>query len=510
MTAEVINVEASSAAAATVDVETVKAPVDVVSSKPTKVEKISSFREETNFVSDLKDLEKKALSEFKSKLEDAIVNNTLFQKKEEKEKEQSAKPEEQSKDNEDAAPAAAAVTESDEQSKDNEDAAAAVTESDSAVHEKEEKIIQEDKTEEPAAAVATAAEISLWGVPLLPSKGGESTDVVLLKFLRARDFKVSESFEMLKKTLQWRKDNSIDSILEEDLGRQDLAAAFYTDGTDRVGHPVSYNIYGVFNDQEVYSKAFGIGTEEEAEKKKNGIQQFMRWRIQLLEQSIQKLELKPGGVSSLLQISDLNNSPPPSKKELRTAMKQAVGILQDNYPELVARNIFINVPFWYYAMNALLSPFLTQRTRSKFVVARPARVTETLLKYISIEQIPVQYGGFKRENDYEFTDEEITEVPVKAGSTAVIEIPATEVSGGTLLWDVTVVGWEVRYKEEFVPADAGSYTIIIQKEKKIGSGGEAVRNSYRNGEAGKVVVTVENCSGKKKRVMYRYKTQKSA
>ncbi|CAN1135766.1 PATL5 [Linum perenne] len=59
----------------------------------------------------------------------------------------------------------------------------------------------------------------------------------------------------------------------------------------------------------------------------------MRWMIHLLEQSIQKLELKPDGVSSLLQISDFNNSPPPSKKELRTAMKQAVGILQDNYPD---------------------------------------------------------------------------------------------------------------------------------------------------------------------------------
>ncbi|CAN1135767.1 PATL4 [Linum perenne] len=172
----------------------------------------------------------------------------------------------------------------------------------------------------------------------------------------------------------------------------------------------------------------------------------MRWMIHLLEQSIQKLELKPDGVSSLLQISDFNNSPPPSKKELRTAMKQAVGILQDNYPDWSLETIFINVPFWYYAMNALLSPFLTQRTRSKFVVARPARVTKTLLKYISIEQIPVQYGEFKRENDYEFTDEEITEVPVKAGSTAIIEIPVTEVSGGTLLVGVgrrlaAGVGW---------------------------------------------------------------------
>ncbi|CAN1234980.1 PATL5 [Linum perenne] len=58
------------------------------------------------------------------------------------------------------------------------------------------------------------------------------------------------------------------------------------------------------------------------------VSRSLSWRIQFLEQSIQKLELKPGGVSSLLQISDLNNSPPPSKKELRTAMKQVVGILQ--------------------------------------------------------------------------------------------------------------------------------------------------------------------------------------
>ncbi|CAN1160367.1 PATL6, partial [Linum perenne] len=88
----------------------------------------------------------------------------------------------------------------------------------------------------------------------------------------------------------------IDSIREEDLGRQDLAAAtFYTDDTNLVGHPMTYNIYEVFNDQDVYSKAFGIGTEEE---------KLMTWRIQHLEQNIPKLELKRDDVSSLLQISD--------------------------------------------------------------------------------------------------------------------------------------------------------------------------------------------------------------
>ena len=64
-----------------------------------------------------------------------------------------------------------------------------------------------------------------------------------------------------------------------------------------------------------------------------------------------------------------------------------------------------------------------------------------------------------------------------------------------------MLGWEVNYKEEFVPADEGSYTIIVRKGKKMGAGEEAVRNSFRAGEPGKVVLTVENTSHKKKKVL---------
>jgi len=73
-------------------------------------------------------------------------------------------------------------------------------------------------------------------------------------------------------------------------------------------------------------------------------------------------------------------------------------------------------------------------------------------------------------------------------------------------WDLSVLGWEVSYKEEFVPTDEGSYTVIVQKGKKMGSQEGPVRNSFRNNEAGKVFLTIENNSNKKKRVLYRYKT----
>ncbi|KAK2640959.1 hypothetical protein Ddye_022722 [Dipteronia dyeriana] len=471
--------------------------------EPKTVEKCSSFKEESNFLSDLKEFERKALNDLKSKLEEAILGNTLFNKPDQKKTEKSTTITTESEKKETEKP----VQEEEEAKPVEEEAKAeeeGEKEKEKTIEESNEAERKEHEEEEEEKGVEIDNNVELWGVPLLPSKLAKGIDVVLLKFLRAREFKVNDAFEMLKKTLQWRNENSIGSILEEDhdLG-SDLSSAAYMNGIDREGHPVCYNVYGVFEKEELYQKTFG--TEEKRS-------QFLRWRLRLMEMGIQKLNLKPGGVSSLLQINDLKNSPGISKKELRVSMKQAVDLLQDNYPEFVARNIFINVPFWFYALNALLSPFLTQRTKSKFVVARPAKVTETLLKYIPAEELPVQYGGFKRENDFEFCNENgvVSEITMKAGSTETIEISADEVGGAAITWEVSVLGWEVNYKEEFVPTDEGSYTVIIQKGKKIVSQDEPIRNTFRNNEPGKVVITILNGSNKKKRVFYRYKIKNSS
>lgn len=50
-------------------------------------------------------------------------------------------------------------------------------------------------------------------------------------------------------------------------------------------------------------------------------------------------------------------------------------------------------------------------------------------RYIAAEDIPIQYGGLKRENDTEFSAENggVSERIIKSGSTETIEIPAPEV-----------------------------------------------------------------------------------
>lgn len=50
--------------------------------------------------------------------------------------------------------------------------------------------------------------------------------------------------------------------------------------------------------------------------------------------------------------------------------------------DLIPLKVFINVPWWYLAVNRMISPFFTQRTKSKFVFAGPSKTAETLFKWV--------------------------------------------------------------------------------------------------------------------------------
>ncbi|KAL0326387.1 UNVERIFIED_CONTAM: Patellin-3 [Sesamum radiatum] len=532
-----------------------------------KVAESASFKEESNKVDDLIDPEKKALDEFKKLIQEALNKHEFTappppppapakeeepkpeEKKEEEPKAEEKKEEEpkaeEKKEEEPKAeekteaceapaevpPPAEPVKEEEVEKKVEEKATPppAAEPSETVVEKVEEKVeaVEEIKEtivhevtapapppcEEPAAAPAEEEkpkeeettpppppeEVSIWGIPLLAD---EKSDVILLKFLRARDFKVKEAFAMLKSVVAWRKEFKIDELLEEEGIVEGLEKVVYMHGVDREGHPVCYNAFGEFQNKELYSNTFA-----DAEKRAK----FLRWYIQFLEKNIRNLDFSPDGTCTIVQITDLKNSPGLIlfKKELRQATNQALQLLQDNYPEFVAKQVFINVPWWYVAYNRMISPFLTQRTKSKFVFAGPTKTAETLFKYIAPEQVPVQYGGLSKEGEQEFTPADpATEEIIKPTCKHTIELPITE--AGTLVWEVRVVGWDVSYGAEFVPSDEGGYTWIVQKSRKIGPTDEQVIGcSFKVGETGKIVLTFDNQTSKKKKLLYRSKTKPS-
>uniref|UniRef100_A0A2N9G9E4 CRAL-TRIO domain-containing protein n=1 Tax=Fagus sylvatica TaxID=28930 RepID=A0A2N9G9E4_FAGSY len=358
----------------------------------------------------------------------------------------------------------------------------------------EKKALQELKDK---FLASEASDSSMWGIPLLG--GDDKADVILLKFLRARDFRVPDSLTMLLKCLAWRKEFGADNVVEEELGFKELEGVVaYMHGYDREGHPVCYNAYGVFKDRDMYERIFG---DEEK------LQKFLRWRVQVLERGINLLHFKPGGVNSIIQVTDLKDMP---KRELRVASNHILSLFQDNYPEMVARKIFINVPWYFSVLYSMFSPFLTQRTKSKFVISKEGNVAETLYKFIRPEDVPVQYGGLSRLSDLQNgPPKPASEFTVKGGEKVNIQIEGIE-AGATITWDIVVGGWDLEYSAEFVPGAEGSYTIAVEKPRKIAANEEAIHNSFTPREAGKMVLSVDNTASRRKKVAaYRYIVRKS-
>ncbi|KAD4385285.1 hypothetical protein E3N88_25453 [Mikania micrantha] len=459
-------------------------PVQVQVPEPEKVAASTSFKEETNVVGELPDPQKTALDELKLLIKEALNKHEFSAPAPVTEEEKSV------------AEVPEAVVECEKEEKDGPAPESepsekkVIVETESCIDEdgaKKIEAIQETivKTENLAPPPCAAEEVSIWGIPLLAD---DRTDVILLKFLRARDFKVKEALTMLKNVIAWRKDFKIESLVDEDLGINDEEEMVYMQGVDKDGHPVCYNAY---RNKELCEEML---SDEEKRKK------FIRWRIQFLEKSIRKLDFRPDGISTIVQVNDLSYSPAPFKKELR----QVFQLLQDNYPEFVAKQVFINVPWWYLAFYKMINPFFTQRTKSKFVFAGPSKTTETLFKYISPELVPVQYGGLSRDGEQEFTtSDSIIEDIVKPACQHAIELPAPEAC--TLVWEARVVGCEVCYGAEFVPSAEDGYTVIVQKSRKVTGDESVICGRFKCGETGKVVLTFYNQSSKKKKVLYRFK-----
>ncbi|KAK1420561.1 hypothetical protein QVD17_22253 [Tagetes erecta] len=334
-------------------------------------------------------------------------------------------------------------------------------------------------------------EIELWGVPLLPSRGLDRIDVILKKFLKAKDYNAQNALEMIGNTIMWREDFNADKVFDEMFG-PDLDNIGYIEGKDKAGHPLCYQLYEAFKDKDMLRNRFG--TKETSEE-------FLRWRIKLMEGCIRKLDFKPDGADCVIQIIDVKNIPRQFLNEIFQGSKKYFSILQENYPGLIYRFVIVNVPMWFFAFYTMNMRLMTRKYKVMYV--KPSAITETLLKFIEPEHLLAQYGGVGRLGS-EFTpDEKIIEQKLKGYATDNIEIPTTEEQVGmTVYWDITVTGSEVSYKEEFVPEDEGSYNVLVQTGIQIG---RMTSNSFHVTEPGKILISLANPTSKSRKVFYRYK-----
>ncbi|KAE8710856.1 hypothetical protein F3Y22_tig00110319pilonHSYRG00486 [Hibiscus syriacus] len=185
---------------------------------------LSSYKEESTRVADLVYNEKKAVEELKVLVREALDKHEFFG---------SAIPPQQQEPKEEEAETETVAVETKEQypkkesinrveSGDTEGKVAPTAGSDS-VEDDGAKTVEAIEDTSKADAVSEdqvkdankvlPQEISIWGIPLLAD---ERNDVILLKFLRTRDFKMKEAFTTLQNTIRWRKQFGIHELVEQD------------------------------------------------------------------------------------------------------------------------------------------------------------------------------------------------------------------------------------------------------------------------------------------------------
>lgn len=243
------------------------------------------------------------------------------------------------------------------------------------------------------ALVSEAAHNEVYGIQLTKSNPF-LTKLILQKFLRANQNDLEAAKGQLLETLKWRKEFDPIKAAGESFERSKFEGLGYILKVEGVpGSPnamdiVTFNIYGAVKDNKA---TFG------------DLDAFLRWRVGLMEKSIQALDL-PSATKSIpnygegtdpyqgfqihdyLQVSFLRRDP-----LVKTATSKTIEILGKHYPETLSRKFFVNVPVvmgWVY-------------TAVKMIVAKETAKKFTVLSYGKDlagelgKGVPKEYGGDK-------------------------------------------------------------------------------------------------------------------
>ncbi|KAI9220058.1 CRAL-TRIO domain-containing protein [Blastocladiella britannica] len=225
----------------------------------------------------------------------------------------------------------------------------------------------------------------IWKVNLANVHGSDYTltpgqSVVLLKFLRAREFVVADALAMLTATLVWRRDFNVQSVLTESFP-ESMQAVGQVCGRTRTGEPITFNYYGALDVDAVLTDAAAV-------------EKFVRWRVQLMERAMALLDFEQRPeVELVMQVHDYAGASMRPRGNMRDATRQIIALFSDHYPECLARKLFVNVPALMSGLFAAISIFSAAKTRAKFQMVGESATRATLWESADPLVLPARYGG---------------------------------------------------------------------------------------------------------------------
>ncbi|KAL1900580.1 Non-classical phosphatidylinositol transfer protein (PITP) [Sporothrix stenoceras] len=245
-----------------------------------------------------------------------------------------------------------------------------------AATEEDKPAVPEKPTVTPIQALYAAQQEhghpEIWGVTLADPAVHVPSQIVFQKYLNANDGDLAKAKDQLLKTLAWRKTTKPLELLEQAYNRDKFAG---------LGYVTAYHkdATGAYNTEEPETKEVFTwnvyGNTKSIDKTFGDLQEFLHWRVALMELALQDLGLasatkqitadydpyKIFQVHDYKSISFLRQSP-----SVKAASTETIKVFAQNYPELLKEKFFVNVPAIMGFVYAFMKLFVAAKTIKKF------------------------------------------------------------------------------------------------------------------------------------------------
>lgn len=199
----------------------------------------------------------------------------------------------------------------------------------------------------------------------------EVDDLMIRRFLRARDLDVEKASAMFLKYLKWKRSFVPNGYISPSEIAEDIAHdKMFVQGVDKKGRPIA------------------IAFAAKHFQSKNGPEGFKRYVVFALEKLCSRM---PPGQEKFLAIADVKGWGY-ANSDLRGYLN-SLSILQDCYPERLGKLFIVHAPYMFMKVWKIVYPFIDDNTKRKIVFVENKKLKSTLLEEIDESQLPEIYGG---------------------------------------------------------------------------------------------------------------------
>ncbi|XP_057493913.1 uncharacterized protein LOC130779329 [Actinidia eriantha] len=196
-------------------------------------------------------------------------------------------------------------------------------------------------------------------------------DLMIRRFLRARDLDIEKGSTLLLKYLNWRREFVPNGSISASEISSDLAQdKLFMQGVDKMGHPI----------------VVGFGGRHKPSKR--SLEDFKRFVVYSLDKICARM---PRGQEKFLYIGDFEGWGY-TNSDVRGYLA-ALSILQDCYPERLGKLFVVHVPYIFMTAWKAVYPFIDKKTKRKIIFVENKELRQTLLADIDESQLPEMYGG---------------------------------------------------------------------------------------------------------------------